>query len=104
MSPDQCVLALNSFLRPPQGKPEDSLARREGFKTLSEDFSSRLAIYQNELGANTYVVFNTFTDIAARPPANRLFQKHRHTIEKSAGRWLKELAKVSQRPAFDLNQ
>ena len=104
MTPGQSILALNAVLRPPQGKPEDSLARREGLKALSKDFSARLTSYQNELGPNAYAVFNTFTDIAARPPANRFFQKDRHTIEKRAGRWFKELANVSQQPTFDLNR
>ena len=42
-------------------------------------------------------------DIAARPPESVYFQKERDTIEKRSGRWLKELARQSQKAGFDLN-
>lgn len=48
-------------------------------------------------------MFNTLTDIAARPPDSAYFQKDRDTIEKRSGRWLKELAHQSQTAGFDLN-
>jgi len=40
--------------------------------------------------------------IAARPPESVYFQKDRDTLEKRSGRWLKELARESRAPAFDL--
>ncbi len=46
----------------------------------------------------------TLTDIAARPPQSPLFQRDRHTIETRAGRWLKDLARRSPAPGFDLDQ
>jgi hypothetical protein len=70
---------------------------------LAVDFSTRLTSYQKELGPNAYAVFNTMTDIAARPPDSTYFQKDRDTLEKRSGRWLKELAKQSQTTDFDLN-
>ena len=63
----------------------------------------RFTGYQTELGPNAYAVFNTLTDIAARPPDNAYFQKDRDTIEKRSGRWLKELARHNQTAGFDLN-
>jgi hypothetical protein len=48
-------------------------------------------------------VFNTLTDIDARPPGSLYFQKTRDTIEKRSSRWLKELARQSQDIEFDLN-
>jgi hypothetical protein len=70
---------------------------------LAVDFSTRLTSYQKELGPNAYAVFNTMTDIAARPPDSTYFHKDRDTLEKRSGRWLKELAKQSQTTGFDLN-
>jgi len=97
------TLALNTVLRLPEAKPQDKKARAEGMKDLSVDLSTRLTGYQKELGSNAYALFNTLTDIAARPPENPYFQKERDTIEKRSGRWLKELARQSQNAGFDLN-
>ncbi|MFZ4594969.1 MAG: DUF932 domain-containing protein [Verrucomicrobiaceae bacterium] len=103
MDTDQSTLALNTVLRLPESKPEDKKARAEGLQALSLDLSTRLAGYQKELGPNAYAVFNTLTDIAARPPDSSYFQTGRDTIEKRSGRWLKELAHRSQNAGFDLN-
>jgi hypothetical protein len=103
MTPAQSTLALNTVLHLPSLKPDDKPARKEGLNALAADFSTRLAGYQKELGPNAYAVFNTLTDIAARPPENPHFQKNRDTIEKRSGRWLKALAGQSQVAWFDLN-
>lgn len=103
MTTDQSNLALNTVLRLPETKPEDKKERAEGLNALSLDLSTRLTGYQKELGSNAYAVFNTLTDIAARPPDSAYFQKDRDTIEKRSGRWLKELARQSQTAGFDLN-
>jgi len=103
MTTDQSTLALNTVLRLPEAKPDEKKARAEGLKTLSLDLSTRLTGYQKELGPNAYAVFNTLTDIAARPPDNAYFQKDRDTIEKRSGRWLKQLARESEVAGFDLN-
>lgn len=104
MDPDQSDLALKSVLRLPDPKPDDKPARVEGLKALSADFSIRLESYRRELGPNAYAVFNTLTDIAARPPESTHFQKNRDAIEKRSGRWLKELASHNQVAGFDLNR
>jgi hypothetical protein len=103
MDTDQSTLALNTVLRLPAAKPGDKKARVEGLQTLSLDLSARLTGYQKELGSNAYAVFNTLTDIAARPPENPYFQKDRDTLEKRSGRWLKDLAHQNQTIGFDLN-
>jgi hypothetical protein len=103
MTTEQSSLALNTVLRLPEPKPEDKKARAEGLIALSMDLSTRLTGYQKELGPNAYAVFNTLTDIAARPPDSAYFQKDRDTIEKRSGRWLKELAHQSHTTGFDLN-
>jgi hypothetical protein len=102
MDTDQSTLALSTVLRLPAAKPDDKNARAEAFQALSLDLSTRLTGYQKELGPNAYAVFNTLTDIAARPPDSAYFQKDRDTIEKRSGRWLKELARQSQTTGFDL--
>ena len=102
MDTHQSTQALNTVLRLPETKPDDKKARAEGLQALSVDLSTRLTGYQNELGSNAYAVFNTLTDIAARPPDNAYFQKDRDTLEKRSGRWLKELARQSQTAGFDL--
>lgn len=72
-------------------------SKRQGLVELAEHCSLRST-------NNAYAVFNTLTDIAARPPDNPTFHQDRHTIEKRAGRWLKELARHSQDVSFDLNR
>ena len=103
MNAVQSSMAVNTVLRLPSPKPEDKLARKDGLNSLASDFSSRLAGYRQEFGPNAYAVFNTLTDIAARPPENPHFQKNRDTIEKRSGRWLKDLAGQSRAAGFDLN-
>ena len=93
MDTDQSTLALNAVLRLAPAKADDKPVRKDGLKVLSEDFSSRLEIYQKELGPN-----------AARPPESAYFQKDRDTIEKRSGRWLKKLACAIQTTDFDLNR
>ena len=103
MDNDQSTLALKAVVHLSDPKPDDKPARVEGLKSLIADFSSRLDGYRQEFGPNAYAVFNTLTDIAARPPESTHFQKNRDTIEKRSGRWLKELARHSQITGFDLN-
>ncbi len=103
MDTAQSTLALKTVLHLPDPKPDDRPSRKEGLNALALDFSTRLEGYRKELGSNAYAVFNTITDIAARPPESSSFQKDRDTIEKRSGRWLKELARQSQTAGFDLN-
>jgi len=71
---------------------------------LTADFATRLTGCRQELGENAYAVFNTLTDIAARPPEVACFQTTRDTIERRSGRWLKDLARQSQSPEFNLER
>ncbi len=68
------------------------------------DFATRLTGYRQELGKNAYAVFNTLTDIAARPPEIACFQQTCDTIERRSGRWLKDLARQTQSPEFNLER
>lgn len=102
MSADQAKVALNTVLRLPTAKAADTPRRKQGLQDLDSDLAGRLEGYRKELGANAYAVFNTLTDIAARPPENPLFQKDRDTLEKRSGRWLKALARESRTANFDL--
>ena len=102
MNSDQFTLALKTVLHFPDPKPDDKPARKESLDALAADFSTRLTGYRQELGENAYAVFTPLTDIAARPPELPCFQQTRDTIERRSGRWLKELARQSRAPAFDL--
>lgn len=104
MTADQSTLALKTVLHLPDPKPEDKAARKEALHALTADFATRLTGYRQELGANAYAVFNTLTDIAARPPQSASFQKNRDTIERRAGRWLKDLARQSKVEGFNLER
>jgi hypothetical protein len=103
MTTEQSTQTINTVLNFSGPKPDDKPARKEGLTALGLEFANRLAGYQQELGSNAYAVFNTLTDIAARPPDSSYFQTGRDTIEKRSGRWLKELASQSQTTGFDLN-
>ena len=76
----------------------------EALHTRTADFATRLSGYRQELGKNAYAVFNTLTDIAARPPEIACFQTTRDTIERRSGRWLKDLARQSRATGFDLER
>lgn len=105
VTPDQATLALNAVLRPPVAKPDDKPQRRHDLQLLRNELSHLLEDYRSKLGDNAYAVFNTLTDLAARPPNNPLFQKDRDTLEKRSGRWLKDLARQSQASTgFDLDR
>jgi hypothetical protein len=43
------------------------------------------------------------TDLAARPPALRVFNKERSTLEERAGRWLRRVAADAATGKFDWN-
>ncbi len=68
---------------------------------IQQDIGTRLANYREELGGNAYAVFNVVTDLAARPPELRTFNKERSTLEERAGRWLRRIAVNSADPKFD---
>lgn len=104
MDGDQSVLALKTVLHLSPASEDHKPTRRQGLQELSRDLSLRLEGYRKELGFNAYAVFNTLTDIAARPPDNPYFQKDRDTIEKRSGRWLKELARQNQQSNFNLDE
>lgn len=100
---EQSNLALDQVLHLPKEKPRDSPARKQGIEMLRDDIAHRLEDYREEFGSNAYAVFNTLTDVAARPPDLAVFQTRRDTLEKRAGRWLRQLAEQSRQDAFDLN-
>lgn len=104
MTTDQSTLALKTVLHLPDAKPEDKPARKEALNALTAAFATRLTGYRQELGENAYAVFNTLTDIAARPPEVACFQTTRDTIERRSGRWLKALARQCQAPEFNLER
>lgn len=104
MTEPQSARALDAVLHLPVAKDGDPKARQEGIGALRSEVNSRLGTYGNTLGEHAYAVFNTLTDLAARPPESRFFQKDRDTLEKRAGRWLKQLSMHHKAPVFDLEK
>jgi hypothetical protein len=104
MSEPLSLRALENVLHLPTLGDGDTQARRAGIDALLTDTSSRLTGYRQTLGENAYAVFNTLTDIAARPPESRYFQKDRDTLEKRAGRWLKQLVQAKKLANFDIEK
>jgi hypothetical protein len=96
--------ALSTVLQLPAVREGDQLARVKAVGALEADINTRLRAYRASLGENAYAVFNTLTDVAARPPENPYFRKDRDTLEKRAGRWLKSLASDSGQTGFDLER
>jgi hypothetical protein len=95
---------LTGLLRPPKAREPDAPERQEGVAALAADFEQRLTGYRTELGENAYAVFNTLTDVAARPPDSPYFHKDRDTLEKRAGRWLRNIVTANQRPDFSIEK
>ena len=104
MTTPQSERAIQKVLHLPGIEPDDHQERREGIAALLQDVSPRLAGYRTALGENAYAVFNTLTDLAARPPETRYFQKDRDTLEKRAGRWLRQLGQQRAAGDFDLEK
>lgn len=59
------------------------------YDTLISDIQNLHTSYRNELGGNAYALFNTITDVASRPPRNRIFQRKKHSLQKLAGAWIR---------------
>ena len=71
----QLTLTLNTVLRLLHSKSDHEPSRKESLHALATDFSHRLSSYRTELGPNAFALFNTLTDIAARPPENPNFRR-----------------------------
>jgi len=102
MTSEQFTLTLRTEICP---HPEirGQTGGGKGLDALLDDFLHRLQGYLKYSGLKAYAVFNTLTDIAARPPKNTHFQKNRDIIEKRSGRWLRDSASKFRTAGFDLN-
>lgn len=96
--------AARLLLRWPESRHSETPWRQEEVRQLNDDLARRHSAYRHELGTNAYALFNTLTDVAARPPVSRLFRRDRATIERRAGQWLKELAAKCDQPGFDFGR
>lgn len=99
---EQSLLALERVLGIARESPGDKPLRQQTRRELWHDIEGRLAGYRIEVGKNAYAVFNTLTDLAARPPRSPHFRKDRQTLEKRAGAWLKNLATGTSSPFFNM--
>ena len=85
----------------PRPRADDSSARRDGLEELNRDLARRHSGYRDEVGPNAYAIFNTLTDVAARPPGSRWLRRGRATIERRAGQWLKDLGSRCRKSGFE---
>jgi hypothetical protein len=92
---------IDTLLRVTKCDPESPGWRKDEEGILRQDIRGRLAGYREELGGNAYAVFNVVTDLAARPPRLRIFNKERSTLEERAGRWLRRITADAAKPEFD---
>ena len=99
---EQSLLASEKVLGIARETPGDKPVRQRARRELWLEIEGRLAAYRSEVGNNAYAVFNTFTDLAARPPRSPHFRKDRQTLEKRAGAWLKNLATGASSPSFSV--
>jgi hypothetical protein len=88
-------------LRPPQelkpGTRED-----EEWQKLAGHLDEMSDRYARELGENAYAVFNTVTEFASHPPANRSVHRDRHSLQRLAGTWLTAFTQDCRKPGFSL--
>lgn len=72
-------------------------------QTLDADLCHRRNRYFAELGANAYSVLNVLTDFASHPPdGNSRMRRDRPTLQRMAGRWLRDFQDAAKRPGFSL--
>jgi hypothetical protein len=72
-------------------------------ETLDADLCRRRNRYFNELGANAYSVLNVLTDFASHPlEGNSRMRRDRPTLQRMAGRWLREFQDAANSPGFSL--
>jgi hypothetical protein len=67
---------------------------------LDADLWHRSERYFRELGPNAYAVLNVLTDFASHPPENSRMRRDRPTLQRMAGRWLREFRDASKVPGF----
>lgn len=104
MSREQSRAAIDAVIHLPVLREPDSEVRRGDVQELEDDILGRVDGYRRELGGNAYAAFNSMTDIAARPPSLRCFQKDCNMIERQAGRWLRGLSKECMQAGFKLDK
>jgi hypothetical protein len=70
---------------------------------LDADLRKRNNRYFQELGGNAYSVLNVLTDIASHPPQNNTrMRRDQPTLQRIAGRWVRDFRDASKKPGFSL--
>jgi hypothetical protein len=72
--------------------------------SLESHLTSLTDRYIKELGENAYALFNTVTDFASHPPANRHVHRDRHSLERRAGEWLSDFSAKCRADGFDVEK
>jgi len=98
----QMLMAVMRIKQPAPLKPESTEAAE--WAALDAHLHEIADRYFHELGGNAYAVFNTITDFASHPPANRLLHRDRHSLQRRAGLWLADFSQKCRQSDFDLRE
>lgn len=96
VTPEEAHRLVTGLLNFPAAHKYKTVEQQAERQELNREIGDRIQKYGVSLGSNAYAVFNTLTDFAARPPALKIFNKSRITLEERAGRWLRLVANEAQ--------
>lgn len=83
-------------IRPPKQHDEHS-------SNFERAITSRSDRYAKELGTTAYALWAAITDLATRPPGNRIVRRGPSSLQWLADRWLREFDNAIRAPSFDVS-
>jgi hypothetical protein len=97
------ALALGVLRIQPRKTIDPNTTQAVEWKKVKDHVADLCSRYANELGENTYAVFNVITDFASHPPVNSHLQRDRHSLQRLVGKWLGSFAQRYREPGFSLD-
>jgi hypothetical protein len=91
------------LIQEPEEDPEPHPRLLHEWQILKDHISELSDRYAREIGENAYSVFNSVTEFATTPPANRWARRERHSLQRLAGAWLVDFSKLCSAPGFDVS-
>lgn len=89
------------LIRPPKELKLFSRERKE-WEILNTHIKNICNRYVEEFGHNGYAVFNSITEFASNPPANRFLYRDRHSMQRLAGMWLNDFSQKCSKAEFSI--
>jgi len=71
---------------------------------LRNECRTRLTKNREDVGPNTYALFNTMTDIASNPPENRFFRRNKNSMQRTAGNWINDFQNRTAKDDFSVDK